>query len=87
MTLANRPCLLQACRRRLGELFVEEGSEAGLEAHQERGAPRLSDLVNKGVEFDVCWTHPKVAVGSDVILMPLFVTFLSSYGESKKNNQ
>ena len=43
----------QACRERLGALFVAEASEAGLEAHQERGAPRLSDLVNKGAAFDV----------------------------------
>lgn len=54
------PPALEALRVRLGQLFVEEGHRAGLEAHQERGAPRLSDLVNKGAAFDMCWTHPKV---------------------------
>ena len=61
----NLGCLLSdreldALRQRLAALWVVEGSEAGLEAHQERGAPRLSDLVNKGACFDVCWSHPKV---------------------------
>ena len=51
---------LEALRTRLGELFVAEANDAGIEAHQERGAPRLSDLANKGPEFDVCYQHPKV---------------------------
>ncbi|MFI5386779.1 MAG: phytanoyl-CoA dioxygenase family protein [Fimbriimonadales bacterium] len=44
----------------LAELLDEEGDRAGLEAHQEGGTARLSDLVNKGDVFDVFYTHPKV---------------------------
>lgn len=46
-------------RARFDELIAEEGDEAGIEVHQEAGASRLADLVNKGPVFDVCWTHPK----------------------------
>ena len=51
---------LQVIRRRLAELSDAEGQQAGTEVHQEEGADRLADLVNKDPVFDVCFTHPKV---------------------------
>lgn len=42
------------------KLLKEEGDGAGTEVHQEKGAPRLSDLMNKGKVFDGTYTHPKV---------------------------
>ncbi len=62
---------------RLDALTAEEGSRAGLEVHQEAGADRLSDLVNKDVMFDACYTHPRVlaaiahALGGDLKLSSL----------------
>lgn len=47
-------------QQRLDELLADEGAEAGKEVHQEAGADRLSDLVNKDAMFDVCFTHPRV---------------------------
>lgn len=54
-------------------MLTQEGSEAGLEAHQERGAPRLSDLVNKGQEFDICWTHPKVLAAFQHVMVAICI--------------
>ncbi|AIE87210.1 phytanoyl-CoA dioxygenase family protein [Fimbriimonas ginsengisoli] len=54
---------IEGLRLRLDELLAEEGEAAGLEVHQEKGTDRLSDLVNKGEVFDVCFTHPKVLAG------------------------
>lgn len=45
---------------RLDELIALEGENAGKEVHQEVGADRLSDLVNKDPLFDICFTHPRV---------------------------
>jgi ectoine hydroxylase-related dioxygenase (phytanoyl-CoA dioxygenase family) len=47
-------------RSRLDELLAQEGDDAGKEVHQEAGTDRLSDLVNKGAIFEVCFTHPRV---------------------------
>jgi ectoine hydroxylase-related dioxygenase (phytanoyl-CoA dioxygenase family) len=47
-------------RGRIGELLRAEGDQAGIEVHQEAGTDRLSDLVNKGAVFDICFTHPRV---------------------------
>jgi ectoine hydroxylase-related dioxygenase (phytanoyl-CoA dioxygenase family) len=49
-----------AFRARLDELLAAEGDDAGKEVHQEAGTDRLSDLVNKGAIFEVCFTHPRV---------------------------
>ena len=49
---------LAALRERFEELVAAEGAEAGLEVHQEEGARRLADLVNKGGVFDGVWSHP-----------------------------
>ncbi|HEY3233040.1 MAG TPA: phytanoyl-CoA dioxygenase family protein [Roseiflexaceae bacterium] len=45
---------------RLDELLASEGDDAGKEVHQEARTDRLSDLVNKGEIFEVCFTHPRV---------------------------
>ena len=45
---------------RADELVAAEGEAAGLEVHQETGADRLSDLINKDPRYDVCFTHPRV---------------------------
>jgi ectoine hydroxylase-related dioxygenase (phytanoyl-CoA dioxygenase family) len=51
---------LTAIRARLAELLAEEGDQAGIEVHQEAGADRLADLINKGAMFDACFTDPRV---------------------------
>ena len=51
---------LAAIRVRLAELLAAEGDQAGIEVHQEAGADRLADLVNKGPMFQACFTHPRV---------------------------
>src|SRR5262245_42825433 len=51
---------IAAFRTRLDELLAAEGDDAGKEVHQEAGTDRLSDLVNKGQIFEVCFTHPRV---------------------------
>ena len=53
---------------RVDAILAEEGDAAGRELHAspmikhptEKGAARLSDLVNKDAAFDVCFTHPRV---------------------------
>ncbi|HLK63982.1 MAG TPA: phytanoyl-CoA dioxygenase family protein [Bryobacteraceae bacterium] len=53
------PELLAALRRRVDELFEQEGAQAGSEFKQEPGARRLANLVNKGRVFeDVILTAP-----------------------------
>lgn len=47
-------------RARFDELVEIEGHAAGKEVHQEEGTNRLSNLVDKGPEFEVCISHPKV---------------------------
>ena len=42
------PELLGALRRRIDELFAEEGARAGSEFKQEPEARRLANLVDKG---------------------------------------
>lgn len=49
-----------ALNARLAALLAEEGEQAGTEVHREAGTDRLSDLVNKGEEFRICFTHPRV---------------------------
>ena len=51
---------LTAIRARLADLLAAEGDQAGLEVHQEAGADRLADLINKGPMFQPCVTHPRV---------------------------
>lgn len=51
---------VNALTARLAQLAAQEGAQAGLEVHQEKGTVRLSNLVNKGEIFEVCYTHPRV---------------------------
>src|SRR5260370_3393435 len=51
---------LTAIRSRLAELLGAEGGQAGIEVHQEAGADRLADLINKGAMFDACFTDPRL---------------------------
>lgn len=51
---------VEAINRRQAELLAEEGDKAGTEVHQEAGADRLSDLINKDPIFHVILTEPKV---------------------------
>jgi ectoine hydroxylase-related dioxygenase (phytanoyl-CoA dioxygenase family) len=52
--------LLNTMRTRLAGLLNEEGEQAGLEVHQEAGADRLADLVNKDPVFEICFTDPRL---------------------------
>ena len=51
---------VSALNARLAVLLEVEGDSAGAEVHREAGTDRLSDLVNKGDVFAVCFTHPRV---------------------------
>src|SRR5690554_2165644 len=76
---------LSALRLKIKKLLEEEGDEAGKELMdspyirhpKESGADRLADLVNKGPEFDVFYTHSKVlaaishVLGKDIKLSSL----------------
>lgn len=55
--------LLERMRARVDELVALEGEDAGKEVHQEAGANRLSDLINKDALFDICFTHPRLLAG------------------------
>jgi hypothetical protein len=59
---------VESLRARADELLQAEGDQAGIEVHQEAGTQRLSDLVNKGVVFDICFTHPRVLAGMAHVL-------------------
>ena len=64
---------------RLDALLSAEGARAGIEAHQEAGTERLSDLVNKGTEFDVFTTPPRVLAGLAYVLQnDLKLSFLNA---------
>jgi ectoine hydroxylase-related dioxygenase (phytanoyl-CoA dioxygenase family) len=54
--------------RRTDELIALEGDRAGAEVHQEAGATRLSDLVNKDPIFELCFTHPRVLAAISHVL-------------------
>jgi len=76
---------LNAVREKIQALLEAEGDQAGSELAEspfirhpkEAGADRLGDLVNKGKEFDVFYTHPRVlaaiqhVLGSEVKLSSL----------------
>jgi ectoine hydroxylase-related dioxygenase (phytanoyl-CoA dioxygenase family) len=52
--------VLADMRKRLADLLIEEGDQAGLEVHQEAGTDRLADLVNKDPVFEICFTDPRL---------------------------
>ena len=62
------PEQVDCLRDRVYELLQAEGDQAGIEVHQEAGTQRLSDLVNKGAVFDICFTHPRVLAGMAHVL-------------------
>jgi hypothetical protein len=66
------PELLAALRRRVDELFAEEGDRAGWEFKQEPGARRLANLVNKGKVFEAIILTPQVLEAMACVLGPRF---------------
>lgn len=52
--------LLEGLRRRVAELFAEEGEKAGSEFKQEPHSPRLANLVNKGEIFERVIAMPEI---------------------------
>jgi ectoine hydroxylase-related dioxygenase (phytanoyl-CoA dioxygenase family) len=69
---------VSAINKRLAELSAAEGDRAGLEVHQERGADRLSDLVNKDPRFEVCFSHPRVLAAMRHVLGDFRLSSLNS---------
>ena len=63
---------VDALRTRFDELVEEEGEKAGTEGHQEAGTNRLSNLVDKGEIFEICFTHPRVLAAMRHVLGPDF---------------
>lgn len=51
---------VEQLRQRFEEIIEEEGEEAGKEVHQEKGARRISNTMNKGEVFDDIYMHPKL---------------------------
>ena len=62
---------VEKINKRINSLMHLEGDKAGSELldsryikhPKEAGADRLADLVNKGEEFDIFYTHPRVLAG------------------------
>ncbi len=77
---------LERVQQRITELLAEEGENAGRELAaskyirhpKEAGADRLADLVNKGAEFDIFYTHPRVlAAIAHVVQQPFKLSSLN----------
>jgi hypothetical protein len=66
------PELLGRLRRRVDELFAEEGAAAGSEFKQEPGARRLANLVNKGRVFEEVILTPELLDAMAHVLGPRF---------------
>ena len=66
------PDLLAALRRRIDEIFAEEGEHAGNEFKQEPGARRLANLVNKGEIFEHAIVTAAVLECMEHVLGPRF---------------
>jgi ectoine hydroxylase-related dioxygenase (phytanoyl-CoA dioxygenase family) len=62
------PVWLEELQDSFEKIVAKEGSAAGKEVHQESGARRLADLVNKGSAFDRVYTHPKVLAAVDYVI-------------------
>jgi ectoine hydroxylase-related dioxygenase (phytanoyl-CoA dioxygenase family) len=70
------PDQVQQINDQLAKLMQVEGENAGAELAEskyirhpkEDGADRLADLVNKGVMFDITYTHPRVLAGIEAVL-------------------
>jgi hypothetical protein len=72
------PGLLRSFRDRLAELEVEEGEQGGTEVNQEPGAYRLSNLVDKGEVFEVCFTNPMLLAAIGHVLSDFKLSSCSS---------
>ncbi|HLH17177.1 MAG TPA: phytanoyl-CoA dioxygenase family protein [Bryobacteraceae bacterium] len=66
------PAMLEALRRRVDELFAEEGDRAGWEFKTEPGARRLANLVDKGEIFERVILMPEVLEAMECVLGPRF---------------
>ena len=64
--------LLERLRRRIDELFAEEGAGAGSEFKREPGARRLANLVNKGRIFEEAILNSQVLEAMAYVLGPRF---------------
>jgi hypothetical protein len=62
--------LLARLRRRVDELFAQEGDQAGAEFKPEPGCHRLANLVDKGDVFRAVIAHPRVLEGARHVLGP-----------------
>ena len=59
---------VEALRQREAELLTAEGDEAAKEFQQEGGTDRLSNLINKGREYHVVLTQPRVLAAIAYVL-------------------
>jgi ectoine hydroxylase-related dioxygenase (phytanoyl-CoA dioxygenase family) len=64
--------LLSGLRKRIEELFTEEGESAGSEFKQEPHARRLANLVNKGEIFERIIRTPRILECMEHVLGPQF---------------
>lgn len=64
--------LLAALRRRVDELFAQEGDQAGAEFKQEPGCRRLANLVDKGEVFQTIVAMPRLLECVEQVLGPEF---------------
>jgi ectoine hydroxylase-related dioxygenase (phytanoyl-CoA dioxygenase family) len=64
--------LLDRVRRRVDELFEQEGDQAGSEFKQEPGSRRLANLVDKGELFEDVIQTPRVLECMEHVLGPRF---------------
>lgn len=82
---------LEDIRNRISYLLRLEGQNAGAELMdspyirhpKEEGADRLADLVNKGAEFDIFYTHPKVLAAMAHVLGEAFKLSSLNYRAAK----
>jgi Phytanoyl-CoA dioxygenase (PhyH) len=82
---------LASIQQRLKELMDEEGENSGSELMdspyirhpKEEGADRLADLVNKGADFDVFYTHPRVLAAMAEVLGEAFKLSSLNYRAAK----
>lgn len=85
------PSMLEKILGRIDHLLVKEGQMAGAELMdspyikhpKEAGADRLADLVNKGEEFDLFYTHPKVLAAMQHVLGDEFKLSSLNYRAAK----
>jgi len=66
------PALLDEVRRRVDELFEQEGAQAGSEFKQEPYSRRLANLVDKGAVFERVIKTPRVLECMEYVLGPKF---------------